>query len=52
MLTKVVLALGVLAAALAIAGGGPSEDKQAALSYQETSRTNGGSAGGNFVPLW
>jgi hypothetical protein len=53
MLTKVMLALGLLAAALAaIEASSPRDGGRAAHSYYDSPKATGGSAGGNLVPLW
>lgn len=53
MLTKVMLALGVLLAALAaIEAYGPRDGGHAALRYHDSPPAIGGSASGNLVPLW
>jgi hypothetical protein len=54
MVAKITLAVALLVAAVAIipAGGGVHDVGQAALRGVKAPTGIGGSAGGNFVPVW
>jgi hypothetical protein len=54
MLTKIMLALALLVAALATipAVGAWRDSGQAGLNYSDRAGPVGGSAGGNLVPIW